>query len=106
MGHAPQRAQFVKARLFRDRRPSITSVGTRWKAASSLKEFGRSLAEAPKSGSRDEVEVFLSVRLKNSRGEAVISREMAPSRENCLGRLEEMPYAAEDAALRRGSLAV
>ena len=71
---------------------AIIDVGYKMEGRVELKEFADP-GEAPKIDVGDEVEVFLR-QVENSRGEAVISREMA-RREEAWDRLEKA-YAAEE----------
>ncbi|SFE01918.1 SSU ribosomal protein S1P [Sulfitobacter brevis] len=71
---------------------AIIDVGYKMEGRVDLKEFADP-GEAPKIAVGDEVEVFLR-QVENSRGEAVISREMA-RREEAWDRLEKA-YAAEE----------
>ena len=71
---------------------AIIDVGYKMEGRVELKEFAEP-GEAPKVEVGDEVEVFLR-QVENSRGEAVISREMA-RREEAWDRLEKA-YAAEE----------
>ncbi|MFV2034688.1 MAG: S1 RNA-binding domain-containing protein, partial [Halocynthiibacter sp.] len=71
---------------------AIIDVGYKMEGRVDLKEFANP-GEEPEINVGDEVEVFLR-QVENSRGEAVISREMA-RREEAWDRLEKA-YADED----------
>ena len=89
----PQEGSVVKGKVIAiEAGQAIIDVGYKMEGRVDLKEFADP-GEAPKIEVGDEVEVFLR-QVENSRGEAVISREMA-RREEAWDRLEKA-YAAEE----------
>ncbi|EEB85587.1 ribosomal protein S1 [Roseobacter sp. GAI101] len=89
----PEEGSVVKGKVIAiEAGQAIIDVGYKMEGRVELKEFAEP-GEAPKVAVGDEVEVFLR-QVENSRGEAVISREMA-RREEAWDRLEKA-YAAEE----------
>ena len=89
----PEEGSVVKGKVIAiEAGQAIIDVGYKMEGRVELKEFADP-GEAPKIDVGDEVEVFLR-QVENSRGEAVISREMA-RREEAWDRLEKA-YAAEE----------
>ena len=89
----PEEGSVVKGKVIAiEAGQAIIDVGYKMEGRVELKEFAEP-GEAPKVEVGDEVEVFLR-QVENSRGEAVISREMA-RREEAWDRLEKA-YAAEE----------
>ena len=89
----PEEGSVVKGKVIAiEAGQAIIDVGYKMEGRVELKEFADP-GEAPKIAVGDEVEVFLR-QVENSRGEAVISREMA-RREEAWDRLEKA-YAAEE----------
>ncbi|WP_302848717.1 30S ribosomal protein S1 [Sulfitobacter sp. THAF37] len=89
----PEEGSVVKGKVIAiEAGQAIIDVGYKMEGRVELKEFADP-GEAPKIEVGDEVEVFLR-QVENSRGEAVISREMA-RREEAWDRLEKA-YAAEE----------
>jgi len=89
----PEEGTVVKGKVIAiEAGQAIIDVGYKMEGRVELKEFAEP-GEAPKVEVGDEVEVFLR-QVENSRGEAVISREMA-RREEAWDRLEKA-YAAEE----------
>ena len=89
----PQEGSVVKGKVIAiEAGQAIIDVGYKMEGRVELKEFADP-GESPKIEVGDEVEVFLR-QVENSRGEAVISREMA-RREEAWDRLEKA-YAAEE----------
>jgi small subunit ribosomal protein S1 len=89
----PEEGSVVKGKVIAiEAGQAIIDVGYKMEGRVELKEFADP-GESPKIAVGDEVEVFLR-QVENSRGEAVISREMA-RREEAWDRLEKA-YAAEE----------
>ena len=89
----PEEGSVVKGKVIAiEAGQAIIDVGYKMEGRVDIKEFADP-GEAPKIAAGDEVEVFLR-QVENSRGEAVISREMA-RREEAWDRLEKA-YAAEE----------
>ncbi len=89
----PEEGSVVKGKVIAiEAGQAIIDVGYKMEGRVELKEFAEP-GEAPKVEVGDEVEVFLR-QVENSKGEAVISREMA-RREEAWDRLEKA-YAAEE----------
>ncbi|KEJ88038.1 30S ribosomal protein S1 [Sulfitobacter donghicola DSW-25 = KCTC 12864 = JCM 14565] len=89
----PEEGSVVKGKVIAiEAGQAIIDVGYKMEGRVELKEFADP-GEAPKIAVGDEVEVFLR-QVENSKGEAVISREMA-RREEAWDRLEKA-YAAEE----------
>ncbi|MEM9967285.1 MAG: 30S ribosomal protein S1 [Pseudomonadota bacterium] len=89
----PEEGSVVKGKVIAiEAGQAIIDVGYKMEGRVELKEFAEP-GEAPKVDVGDEVEVFLR-QVENSKGEAVISREMA-RREEAWDRLEKA-YAAEE----------
>jgi small subunit ribosomal protein S1 len=89
----PEEGSVVKGKVIAiEAGQAIIDVGYKMEGRVDLKEFAEP-GEAPKVEVGDEVEVFLR-QVENSKGEAVISREMA-RREEAWDRLEKA-YAAEE----------
>ncbi len=89
----PEEGSVVKGKVIAiEAGQAIIDVGYKMEGRVELKEFADP-GESPKIQVGDEVEVFLR-QVENSRGEAVISREMA-RREEAWDRLEKA-YAAEE----------
>ncbi|UWR27207.1 30S ribosomal protein S1 [Sulfitobacter sp. S223] len=89
----PEEGSVVKGKVIAiEAGQAIIDVGYKMEGRVELKEFAEP-GETPKVAVGDEVEVFLR-QVENSRGEAVISREMA-RREEAWDRLEKA-YAAEE----------
>tara|TARA_R110000787_G_scaffold16405_5_gene49782 strand:- start:2394 stop:4070 length:1677 start_codon:yes stop_codon:yes gene_type:complete len=89
----PEEGSVVKGKVIAiEAGQAIIDVGYKMEGRVELKEFAEP-GEAPKVEVGDEVEVFLR-QVENSRGEAVISREMA-RREEAWDRLEKA-YAGEE----------
>jgi small subunit ribosomal protein S1 len=92
-GDTPGEGSIVKGRVIAiEAGQAIIDVGYKMEGRVELKEFAEP-GEAPNVEVGQEVEVFLR-QVENSRGEAVISREMA-RREEAWDRLEKA-YAAEE----------
>jgi small subunit ribosomal protein S1 len=89
----PEEGSVVKGKVIAiEAGQAIIDVGYKMEGRVELKEFADP-GESPKIAVGDEVEVFLR-QVENSKGEAVISREMA-RREEAWDRLEKA-YAAEE----------